>query len=83
MPKTKTHKIRIYLDDGTIFEMKVQNEVSARQYAGVIMQQGYRHYHGDGVIEWYPAHRINKVSIDNMTRGFAAGRDDNELAWRA
>ena len=77
------HKIRIYLDDGTMFEMRVDNETSARQYAGVITTRGYRHFHGDGVVEWYPVHRINKVSIDGLTRGYAAGNDDELRAWRA
>ena len=52
--------INVYLDDGRVFEYPVEGAGKAREHAGAIVATGYRHSN-DGVLEWYPPHRIVKV----------------------
>lgn len=53
--------IKVYLDDGRVFEYDVNSPSRAREHAAAIITGGYRHNDGKGEFEHYPPHRILKV----------------------
>lgn len=53
--------IKVYLDDGRIYEYDVPTPDKAREHAAAIIAGGYRHNDGVGEFEHYPPHRILKV----------------------
>ena len=54
------YTIKVYLDNGVIFEYDVESEEKVREHAAAIVFGGYRHNNGK-VFEHYPPHRIVKV----------------------
>jgi len=56
-------KIKVYIDDGRIFEYEITDENTVREHMGAIMKTGYRHVpkSDSSLLEWYPVHRIFKV----------------------
>lgn len=52
--------VKVYLDDGRVFEYKVATEEKVREHASAIIASGYRHNDGK-IFEHYPPHRILKV----------------------
>lgn len=58
--------IQVYLDDGRVFEYKVENEEKVREHASAIIATGYRHNDGK-VFEHYPPHRILKVKSSEIS----------------
>lgn len=60
-PKTL---IAVYMDDGRVFEYKVDDSSKGREHASSIVKTGYRHTpKGSKDLEWYPPHRIDKVKV--------------------
>lgn len=57
-------KIKVYIDDGRVFEYEVPSAEKAREHAGAILAGGYRHNDGETICEYYPVHRIQKVKIE-------------------
>lgn len=53
--------IKVYMDDGRVFEYEVASHDKAREHASAIIATGYRHNDGAGEFEHYPPHRILKV----------------------
>lgn len=60
------YTIKIYLDDGRVFQYDVDSEEKVREHASAIINSGYRHNDGK-VFEHYPPHRILKVKSDNIS----------------
>ena len=57
--------IRVYMDDGRVYEYSVVNADKAREHAAAICATGYRH--NDGVVfEHYPPHRVLKVQVPTV-----------------
>ena len=56
-------KIRVYMDDGRVFEYETADGASAREHMDAIISGGYRHtpLAEPDLLEWYPPHRIVKV----------------------
>lgn len=54
--------IQTYLDDGRVFEYKVESEAKGREHAHAIAVGGYRTV-SKNVLEHYPPHRILKVKV--------------------
>jgi hypothetical protein len=54
--------LRVYLDDGRVFEYDLPNPSKVREHAAAIVKGGYRHNDGTGTFEHYPPHRILKVA---------------------
>lgn len=54
--------IRVYLDDGRVFEYDVASHDKAREHAHAIASTGYRHNDGT-TFEVYPPHRISKIKV--------------------
>ena len=52
--------IRVYLDDGRVYEYEVEGADKAREHAAAIVMGGYRHNDGN-TFEHYPPHRVLKV----------------------
>ena len=50
-----------YLDDGRVFSYECDSRGS-REHASEIIKTGYRSS-GNGVLEWFPPHRIRKVKV--------------------
>jgi hypothetical protein len=56
--------IRVYIDNGVVYEYDVTGSVSAREHADAIVRTGYRHNRGTlAGMTVYPPHRIAKVRI--------------------
>ncbi len=55
--------IKVYLDDGRIFEYDVNSEASVREHSAAIAKGGYRHNDGS-TFEHYPPHRILKIKCE-------------------
>lgn len=62
----KQFTIKVYLDDGRIFEYDVNSEEKVREHAAAIVKGGYHHNDGKGIFEHYPPRRILKVKCENM-----------------
>lgn len=62
MEENKKVLMRIYLDDGRVFEYEVLGTDKAREHATAIVNGGYRHNDGEE-FEHYPPHRILKVKV--------------------
>jgi hypothetical protein len=59
------YKIRIFIDDGRIFEQYADSHDKAVEEISRIVQDGY--VFNDGrKYEHYPSHRIKKVTTDNI-----------------
>ena len=65
-----TATVRVYLRTGGVcFEYDIEAVTAealtakAREHLGKIQAEGYRHCAGDGVLEWFPPHWIDKVKI--------------------
>lgn len=54
--------IRVYIDNGDVFEYETSPE-KAREHSAAIISSGYRHNDGKGEYEHYPPHRIMKVKV--------------------
>jgi hypothetical protein len=56
--------IRVYIDNGVVYEYDVDSPTAAREHADAIVRTGYRHNRGTpaGMIV-YPPHRIAKVRV--------------------
>lgn len=54
--------IKVYLDDGRVYEYDVVDADKAREHASAIVTGGYRHNDGE-VFEHYGPHRILKVKV--------------------
>lgn len=54
--------IMVYLDDGRIYQYKVESASKAREHAAAIAEHGYRHNDGE-TFEHYPAWRVLKVKV--------------------
>lgn len=63
MNKENIFQIKIYLDNGIVFEYAVDSAKSAREHSDAIIKGGYRHNDGNGLFEHYPPHRINKIKV--------------------
>ena len=63
MSKEEEFIIKVYLDDGNVFEYAVGSAKSAREHSSAIVMGGYRHNDGNGTFEHYPPHRIQKVKV--------------------
>lgn len=61
-----TYIIKVYLDDGRVFEYDVNSEEKVREHADAIIKTGYRHNDGKGLFEHYPPYRITKVKCEGM-----------------
>lgn len=59
----KMFTIKVYIDDGRIFEYDVASEASVREHASAIAKDGYRHNDGK-IFEHYPSHRILKIKCE-------------------
>ena len=56
------HTIKVYMDDGRVYEYEVFGDDKAREHAAAIVEHGYRH--NDGIVfEHYPVWRILKVKV--------------------
>jgi len=53
--------IKVYLDNGVVYEYQVESAHKVREHADAIVKGGYRHNDGHGEFEHYPPHRILKV----------------------
>ena len=60
--------IRVYMDDGRVFEYGVDSEEKVMEHSDAIIKGGYRHNDGKGLYEHYPPHRILKVKREGMVR---------------
>jgi hypothetical protein len=62
--KAKQRTIRVYIDNGIVYEYDVDSPSAAREHADAIVRGGYRHNRGTvrGMVV-YPPHRIHKVRI--------------------
>jgi hypothetical protein len=56
-------QIKVYLDDGRIFEYEVADAAKGREHASAIISGGYRHNPGSEYLEHYPPWRILKVKL--------------------
>jgi hypothetical protein len=67
MEATDTTKyiIKTYIDDGRVFYYEVNTSNSVLEHSTAIIQYGYRHNDGN-VFEYYPPHRILKVTSNNI-----------------
>jgi len=65
MPRQKSTKrtVRVYVDNGVVYEYDVTSPEKGREHAAAIIATGYRHNDGKGEFEHYPPHRIDKVKI--------------------
>jgi len=54
------YTIKVYLDDGRVYEYDVVGQDKAREHCAAIAEHGYRHNDGQ-TFEHYPAWRILKV----------------------
>jgi len=57
----KKYTIRVYIDNGVIFEYDVESPEKVREHADAIVKEGYRHNDGKTIFEHYGPHRIKKV----------------------
>lgn len=55
--------IRVYIDNGVVYEYDVKTAAQAREHASAIAHGGYRHNNGKGDFVEYPARRIAKVRV--------------------
>ena len=58
---TDKYIIKVYIDDGRIFEYEVNSPDKVREHSSAIIKSGYRHNDGKGEFEHYPPHRILKI----------------------
>ena len=58
---TEKITMRVYMDDGRVYEYDVYGADKAREHAAAICAGGYRHNDGK-TFEHYPPHRVLKVS---------------------
>jgi hypothetical protein len=63
----KKHIVSVYLDDGRVYEYSVPSEEKGREHASAIAKTGYRHNCENGDLEVYPAWRVLKVKVTNIT----------------
>jgi len=56
--------IKVYLDNGVVFEYDVDSESKVREHSDAIISRGYRHNDGENEFEHYPPHRILKVKCE-------------------
>lgn len=55
-------KIRVYIDNGNVFEYIVATPEKAREHAAAIVASGYRSTNNQaGETTYWPPHRISKV----------------------
>lgn len=62
----KTFTIKVYMDDGRIFQYDVDSPDKVREHSDAIIKGGYRHNDGNGTYEHYPTHRIIKVKCSQL-----------------
>lgn len=64
--------VKVYLDNGNVFEYKVITARQARDHADAIIKTGYRSCQNKGELEHYPPHRIMRVKIigETITTGY-------------
>jgi hypothetical protein len=57
--------IRVYIDNGNVYEYDVGTEAAAREHADTIIRTGYRSVQSDNpkALTWWPPHRIVKVRV--------------------
>jgi len=63
--------VKVYLRNsgGTVFTYEIKANTTealtakAREHAGQIMKDGYRHAPGDGTFEWFGSHWIDKIKV--------------------
>ena len=61
--------IKVYLKGSTTFEYVIEAKsklalnAKAREHAGKIMAEGFRHCDNDGAFEWFGPHWIDKVKV--------------------
>lgn len=65
--KGKPLVVKVYLDNGNVFEYKVTTAKQARDHADSIIKTGYRSCQNQGELEHYPPHRISKVKLIGET----------------
>lgn len=54
--------IKVYLDNGNVYEYKVPTAAKAREHADAIIKDGYRSCDNkQGILEHFPPRRIQKV----------------------
>jgi hypothetical protein len=56
--------IKVYLDNGVVYEYDVNSPEKVREHADAIVKTGYRHNDNKGIFEHYPPHRILKVKCE-------------------
>lgn len=57
--------VSVYLDNGVVFDYRVDNPMKGREHAHAIITTGYRHTpEGSSDLEWFPPHRILKVKVE-------------------
>lgn len=61
--------IKVYMDDGRVFEYDIESADKAREHSAAIIASGYRSTDNDaGTMEHYPPNRILKVKcVGGMT----------------
>ncbi len=64
-------KVSVYLDTGQVFEYDLVNPEQGREHASAITKTGYRSVDKDGVMTWFPAHRIDKVKVTNQNTSYS------------
>jgi hypothetical protein len=57
-------QIKVYMQDGRVFNYDVVDSVKAREHAHRIITTGWRNVTND-VMEYYPVHQILKVTFPN------------------
>ena len=58
--------IKVYIDNGVVFEYDVETEAKVREHSDAIVRSGYRHNDGVNEFEHYPPHRITKVKCNGL-----------------
>lgn len=65
-------KIQVYVLGGNVFEYEVANISKAREHADRIINTGWRNIE-EGVMIYYPVHKIEKVKFDMPNKDKLAG----------
>jgi hypothetical protein len=60
------YTIKVYVDNGVVFEYDVKTPEKVREHADAIVKTGYRHNNNLDTFEHYPPHRILKVKCDGL-----------------
>lgn len=60
-------KVKVYLDDGRVFEYFVTDAQKGREHACAIVEGGYRSCQNKGELEHYPPRRILKVKLEGKS----------------